>query len=533
MWRFAVLPSILVLLATPASAQMAMGGFLKDIGMGQQAEISIKDTMNFEDCANSKWNGLCDKPVVRCGGELHAVFAYDYREPVVLVEVSCRPGQSALMKQTPMGAVLGSAFGSAMKAAVGAGKCLEQQASGTTGNQGQESTSGWHFEARAFAISPLDRAIAARASGSKAKAAMWNLVCDSFLTFKNYSLFNMDMDQLTGMQETLGQLPTSLTDIMGNMATMTEGFSSLGFGDILEEGGGGLLESATSGITDSIDAATGGAAGTVKEGMAMLDTLGCSPMTVAMVKLSNKWPAGLLPLFVSDVTRPCWTVGNPASLANPINAIKTSANVTSGAALSSLCTLNSMGSSLGLGNVQTVLSDATVGLADPGCLGNWGQKKPESGYASNMIRPLSAALVGWRAYDLASKTENNKNKNLRNRKGKVMFNMDYPFINGNDVAVPVAKELFTAMGAVIGGKRHGHKGSGCYEPGSANPSWFTQGETMIANPLTVAQNMTADFLAEINKSAIKSNNGDYVFTYWKNTRCCIPWGCVRKTYKEY
>lgn len=517
MWRFALFSSVLALLGSAAWAVGTPSDNPADpvtaltslAGVKSGPTLNIQDTMNFEDCAEQKIKSC---GVRTCYGEPTWVMALDYREPTVLVEVSCRPGQSMLLENTVTGKMAGKVLSGAMKAAtaIQGGKCLEQVATGTGGKPGQNGTEGpWQFEARTFAITPLDRFMAASKSGSKLKAAAYNLTCDALMYFGAESLGGMLSGggfPQAGLNFT-DSLPGTTTSLLEGMGSVTD-----------------AVQNPLQGMTDAIGESTADSmVDDIASAKGDLELVACSPQTAGLAKLSASWNLGLFPLFISELpnVRPCWNAGNPVDMLTAAPAA--AAQVATGGAAEAACS----GASLtdATGNILSTINESTLGLLG-NCVGSWGAKKPAVGYASNLIRPLAAGVVGWRAYDYSVKSGG---KNLKNTKGQVMFNLDYPFINGSGNTV-VASALKPFK---MSGKRHGHKGSGCYNPGTMNPSWYTEGEAMLADPATVLQNMTENFYNELSKSEIVTNNGDYVFTYWKNTRCCVPVDCPWRAKRKY
>lgn len=558
MWRLLPIASFCaVSLALSAHAMLddgsALGEAAKIAGFGPGPSLNLRDTMNFEACAESRISGVCND-ITYCGdGEWSLSAALDYREPTVLVEVSCRPGESMLMASSPAAAVVGQALGALVKAGTalaGGGKCMESVGSGTTPDK--TNSTMWQFEARAFAVSPLDRWIAASGGGGKLVEAAFNLTCDALMYFGGGDYGSMltgggTFPQMGATNGPIPGLPSGITDLLTGMTgeTMGEGWETT----VTDSAGSVVGDTVGEWDTVIVDGADGADPGLAEEGGGTLEEIGdardalelitCSPHTFALAKATTTWKYGLLPLFMSDLTAPrtCWTAGNMVDNVTGVPAAL--AQMSTGGLTEAACAASSM-TEISAGAMDTV-NEATLGLVG-NCVGGWGPKRPAVGYAPNSIRPLSAALIGWRAYDYAVKgasLSKNKGRNLKNTRGQPMFNMDYPFINGSGVELMKMTGLGDmATPFISGSRRHSHKGSGCYRPGDMNPSWYTQGEGFMTNPAEFFASLTADQMKQFTDFAssdkqLPTNNGDYVFTYWKNTRCCIPVRCPRKTYREY
>jgi hypothetical protein len=140
-----------------------------------------------------------------------------------------------------------------------------------------------------------------------------------------------------------------------------------------------------------------------------------------------------------------------------------------------------------------------------GCIGTWGGTEPTTGWSQHKVRPMAGALIGYRGHREALKLGTVQ----PNTKGTQQFNLDYP---------PLYRQ----------GGTGGHRGSGCYDVGTANDSWMSPGEGGMFDPISGAVNAAG---LNINPSLnAQLDEGYFVFTYWKRTACCILPCKVKKYY---
>lgn len=262
-------------------------------------------------------------------------------------------------------------------------------------------------------------------------------------------------------------------------------------------------------------AGKGGIAGFVNRAKALASTSSIPQMATGGVAAQLPW--GLSPAYISDIDIPAWRAGGilDKGVGGVLGGITAAPG---GGALGSIaCQLRAAGQdaagilgNLGVGNVMPDLSN---GFLDEVCVGSWGMLNPMSGYTSHSLPPVAAALTGYRGYKKALGLQipqfQGPGSVLANTKGTQQFNLDYPFINAD----PFNK---------LSGS--GHKGSKCYNVGTALPNWYHRGETFITNPVSVL----ADLLNPskyIPGKEMGTENGDQVLTMWKKTSCCIDLRC--------
>lgn len=441
-----------------------------DLDVDTSASLSRGDTMNFADCADIRRKKFTWSK--KCGGTI--VYKYEYREPSVLVEVSCRFGQSRLMKQGVAGDMIGKAAFGALKAGeVGSDKCLEAKTAKQDNN--------WYFEARSFGITIVDRATAAKSGGGKKLKAylQGSGLCDLLVEgIPDISSLSQDMiDGLTDKLKGMTFTPTSAEDV------------------------GERLDTA--------------------------NALVCSPWTAGLAQIANTLPIGPVPIFVSDIARPCWTVKNAGDIKGDVGSVINTSAMTADGGVSAgmLC-----GSSSILGDVfpdmagqlKSQASKATGGLADEACVGSWGTRAPSVGFSPNHIRPVAAAMVGYRAYLQTVYADPSRKSGIE----PAVFDQDYPFINTG-----MANGMFKSLNP-FGKASHGAKGSGCYNPGTMDYRFYTAGESLIPDFSQIIGDATQDLVNTVKGSKSRTDNGDYVYTYWKRLRCNIPLKCPFKAWKE-
>ncbi|MCP5405675.1 MAG: hypothetical protein H6922_05595 [Pseudomonadaceae bacterium] len=228
-------------------------------------------------------------------------------------------------------------------------------------------------------------------------------------------------------------------------------------------------------------------------------------------------PWGLNPAFISElpVVSTEWTTGTAGSAVAA--GVTGSLLGVTGPLGAFACKANALGQDantlLGKAGVGAIIPNFSSKVMDEVCVGTWGMIDPMVGYDSNEVRPVAAALVGYRGYKraLAGATLGSMvgvggmAQVLENTKGIQQFNVDYPFINAQPGALNAAQS---------------HKGSGCYNVGTALPMWYTRGEMLIPDPGL----FFADLVDPKNYNPLEkkqTENGDFVFTYWKKTSCSI------------
>lgn len=427
-------------------------------GIALPDKISVKDTMNFVDCVQPK-RSVC---MLSCG--LPGIRA-SYREPTVVVEVTCRTGESALMNNDPLGKAVGSVLTKAVTQGKGETKCQVSQ----SGNGNQSAQTQNFFNAHAFGVTPGAMFHAAAGNAKKARAATDIFICEVFMMLGKYK----------------GDWGSALTNTMKSLT-----------GSIMS----GTLTPATALSTADDFAGTVSSLGRM-----------CGADILTANLTASLLPAGLIPAFISELCFPAtWAMMNPANMKDQVRVAATLATIdTSGVA----CSLSSVYNDVLIGTGDWTGFDLDKFVIDLGdnspCVGTWGNRSPTTGWHANKIRPISAAMVGYRAYQEVA----NLVPKYKNRKGTLRFNMDYPFINGTGI-VPSINPFKP---------KHGHKGSGCYNVGTMDPRWYTAGESFIPDPSAVMD----DTLKSLKDSAgaavgkaVKTNNGDFVFTMWRNNSCC-------------
>ncbi|MDD9919302.1 MAG: hypothetical protein OXR68_01575 [Alphaproteobacteria bacterium] len=139
-----------------------------------------------------------------------------------------------------------------------------------------------------------------------------------------------------------------------------------------------------------------------------------------------------------------------------------------------------------------------------GCIGSWGMSN-EHGFAYNKVKPIAGALIGARAYRVATKIGGIQD----DISGKArQFNHEYPKLYG------YTGDL-TKVASKGGGK---HKGSGCYGEGTTSSSWYTAGENGTALGLNILPSVVNIAKGNPNLQA-EMDEGYYVQTRWKHTKC--------------
>jgi hypothetical protein len=149
-----------------------------------------------------------------------------------------------------------------------------------------------------------------------------------------------------------------------------------------------------------------------------------------------------------------------------------------------------------------------------GCVGSWGMNKAH-GWAYNQTKAVGGALIGARGHGEAVKLGGIQ----PNLKGAQRFNLDYPPLYNQS---PYAQAA--GVGVAGGGK---HKGSGCYDVGTSHTGWYSPGEDGAATE-ALHYAKVQNYLPRVARGAKANPNleaqmdeGHYVFTYWKRTRCKV------------
>ena len=533
------------------------------------ASVKLADTMNWPDCTrNDPRIARCKKIVKKCGpGWWSPVVGYNYHEPVVISEVTCRSGQSPLMGESPIGKALTKTLFGALKTP-DTSKCMETQA-----KKGEVT---WFFEVHAFGVTPMARFMAATGNSRKFAAYQKSMAmeCD-ILTNPAFQKFMDGMDFAKGSAFTDAFSKVGNVYDAGNLSNLDptgsgllngmNGFNLLASGSIQGAAGelmGGTLGNALSPLTTGLNDAAGNLTSALSGGGSTMDTttpaatssggsggafggagsavsqastladrvaaFGASPVGLAMGQLGQYMPMGLIPIFVSEFSRPAWTTNNPLDIkAGAGTALNVAGGSTGqligGSACGATSLIDDASSGLGVGtNITSMMNDASLGMLSQACVGVWGPNAPVNGYTNNKIRPVAAALVGYRGFYNVGLTS----KTYKNPRGTPMFNMDYPFINTG-----VAGNFIKSVTPFAKGN-HGQKGSGCYNPGTMDPRWYTAGENFLPDPSQGIQDMAQQSMQAATGAKVTVNNGDYVFSYWRNTRCCIPIECPYKAWKE-
>lgn len=127
----------------------------------------------------------------------------------------------------------------------------------------------------------------------------------------------------------------------------------------------------------------------------------------------------------------------------------------------------------------------------------------ENGWVTHSNPKVAAALVAWRAHNMALKKKAvaAAGKTAGSKNGYYMM-MDYPYVG-----------YAGAHGASMGMSNSGKTGSACFNPGDAGPAWYG-GMTPGLIPSTVT-GLTSGSIA----TAAEINPGVYVFTIWVHTSC--------------
>ena len=452
--------------------------FAADTGIAAPTALRIKDTMNFVDCVQPKRSGC----VLKCGG---VGVRAKYREPVVTVEVSCRVGESALMKGDPVAMAVGKVLTTAATGAVGGGetKCQVEQ----SGGGGKSTQTQYFFNAHAFGVTFGAMAQAAAGNSKKINAARDIFICE----------------------------------IIKMMGTKAKGWESQ-FNNIMNN----MENNMTSAPFASAMGAADDVVGTISS---VGRTCGANIVTANLK--ASVLPFGLIPLFISELCMPAtWAMQNPTNIKDNM---RVAANLATIGTSDIACAVGGMLDDLteGFGNFTGLDVDGlTLDVGDNlPCVGTWGNRSPTTGWHSNKIKPISAAMVGYRAYQEVA----NLVPKYKNRKGTLKFNMDYPFINGGGVLPSMNVNPFA--------RNHGHKGSGCYNVGTMDPRWYTKGESFLPTDISQIFNDiikdAKDTGAALTGQSVKTDNGDYVFTFWRNNSCCYgvcPFPKPRlRAYKEF
>lgn len=449
--------ALALVLALPGMAAAQDAGWMttvtKEAGIGA-SDFAITDLMNFKNCAKFEWKPV--GKIGRCGGSPAPVVRFTYQEPVAVVEVTCKAGESTVAgKQSLMGGAVGKILSAAVETAVGQQKCQEHKSQTNGGFPSQ-----WYFETHVFGVTWQSKLQASLKDASKFRLAALTSICNLPAEWQKPSVKNV-----------------------------VQMFN---------------------GLTNAAHAAVSGGA--------------AAQMTMGGVTSMLPW--GLPPSFLSEAARPTWQ----GDELNPATALNTAAFNAGGGMGSILCSANALGQDAGSALESVGIPTADIpnlmgGFDTSVCVGSWGTANPQVGFNYNKIRPVAAALVGYRGYKYALGLAALRPEGFQgvraNTHGTQQFNLDYPFINDTN---PFADHLVGGLGA-----KGGHRGSGCYNIGTVAPNWYTQGESLVTDPLQFAAKMLDP--AQLTGAKVNASNGDYVFTYWKNTSCDVNMPCL--TVKKY
>jgi hypothetical protein len=239
----------------------------------------------------------------------------------------------------------------------------------------------------------------------------------------------------------------------------------------------------------------------------------------AIAGVTAHLPWGLIPSLWTEFLRgpTGWSaLPSPDGLGDPVAMV-------GGLPLTLACAAHALGKDVGtlagLAGIDVAKFESEMAAnwsSLAGCVGMWGLESPYTGHVPVGFRPIAMGLAMYRAYKLASASASVLPGGLSsvkaNSKGTQMFNLDYPFLH------PPSK----------GDKR----GSGCYDVGTALPAWYSRGEMGAEGLASFVDALTPKSVSELFDG--NNSRGDFIFTLWKRTSCCVPVLCWEKPYiKQY